>query len=544
MQKIILLLILITCHLSAITPLLTAQNPTWEWVTQLGDQSNESIKAMVIDDDGNFHLAGNFSNQFQIADTTLEAQGNTDFYLLKLDKNRNLLWAVQGGGAFADLVEDIQVDDLGNIYCVGSFFVNATFEDTLLVDSKNSKAIFILKYSPFGKLIWAKQIEGTSFKIASALAIDQDSNIVLTGYFEDSLKIADTTLATNGFADMYVSKLSANGEMLWVNSIGMSGEFKPVDVDIDTENRIIVAGDFQGEAIFNQDTIKANTADHDVFVAKFDESGNPLWARKAGGVYEDGCGALALDDADHIYVTGRFLAVMKLSDSIEIQTEGFNENLYLLKYDTAGLALYAHSFGNKDLDESGTDISITQQIVYITGTFQQEMTIGQYSISGGAGVFNGFTAAFDLDGEAKWARALTCDNILLPEQLSTLGDHLFVTGNFMGTAQFDETTLESTTNFDIFLSQFNNILTPTIEIDPAIDLFTIFPNPTDQWVHIRSESELTDYKVTLFNLQGQSLLRESNAERLAVSHLPKGVYLLRITDRKGIRLATKKLIIK
>ncbi|MGB3453520.1 MAG: T9SS type A sorting domain-containing protein [Moheibacter sp.] len=58
--------------------------------------------------------------------------------------------------------------------------------------------------------------------------------------------------------------------------------------------------------------------------------------------------------------------------------------------------------------------------------------------------------------------------------------------------------------------------------------FTIYPNPTNGLLNIQSNEKII--KIEVMNLLGQTLLNFSNADKIDISHLSKGIYLLKIRD--------------
>jgi hypothetical protein len=62
---------------------------------------------------------------------------------------------------------------------------------------------------------------------------------------------------------------------------------------------------------------------------------------------------------------------------------------------------------------------------------------------------------------------------------------------------------------------------------------TIYPNPVRDYLYIKSENKIN--KVEIYSLTGSSLLSETNfTEKISVSALPQGVYLLRVYTDKGL----------
>ena len=118
-----------------------------------------------------------------------------------------------------------------------------------------------------------------------------------------------------------------------MKNFGITGQNRAIDIVITQTNDVIIGGNFKGVIALEQDTIRANTPDFDVFLAALTVNGQPKWLRKAGGVLEDNCTSLAIDQEDNSYLVGQYTGRLTLSEDIEITTEGFNENGFLLKYD-------------------------------------------------------------------------------------------------------------------------------------------------------------------------------------------------------------------
>lgn len=75
--------------------------------------------------------------------------------------------------------------------------------------------------------------------------------------------------------------------------------------------------------------------------------------------------------------------------------------------------------------------------------------------------------------------------------------------------------------------------------------FSMYPNPADDIVHLRTEKELKDVKLDVYNLYGQKVISKSysgSQHQLDVSNLSKGVYLLNLS--KDAEVISKQLIKK
>ena len=71
-------------------------------------------------------------------------------------------------------------------------------------------------------------------------------------------------------------------------------------------------------------------------------------------------------------------------------------------------------------------------------------------------------------------------------------------------------------------------------------VFTIFPNPAKNQITINSINTIG--KVALYNVLGKKVLEENNTNRLNISSLKSGIYLVKIIDAKN-NVSTQKLLI-
>ncbi|MBP7496829.1 MAG: hypothetical protein KA792_04110, partial [Bacteroidales bacterium] len=77
-------------------------------------------------------------------------------------------------------------DKDGNIYACGDFGGIIKFDSIELKAYGDKSQIYIVKFSPEGKALWAKTTEydsGSGFSRARALAIDLEGNVYVTGMF-------------------------------------------------------------------------------------------------------------------------------------------------------------------------------------------------------------------------------------------------------------------------------------------------------------------------------------------------------------------------
>ena len=94
----------------------------------------------------------------------------------------------------------------------------------------------------------------------------------------------------NGVTDWFVAKYDNNGNHVLSFTIGGAGQDQAHRISTDNQQNIYVTGWFRTSANFNPNgtplvlTEKCSGGGHDGYIAKYNSTGNCLWAKQFGGV--------------------------------------------------------------------------------------------------------------------------------------------------------------------------------------------------------------------------------------------------------------------
>jgi hypothetical protein len=136
---------------------------------------------------------------------------------------------------------------------------------------------FLLKLRPDGELSWLRQWGSETTDYALAVSSDAAGNAYVAGYTYGS--IGDQSAI--GGEDGYVTKVSAEGELLWTRQFGTNSRDSARFVSVDSRGEVLVGGDTEGG--FGEGPAGGG---RDSFMARFDQNGamsfKAQWGNAAG----------------------------------------------------------------------------------------------------------------------------------------------------------------------------------------------------------------------------------------------------------------------
>ena len=328
-----------------------------------------------VDVQGDVYAGGTFSGGVNPGATTFFASnGGTDALIAKYDTSGNFLWAKQVGGAGTDDLQGLEVDRLGNVYATGRFSGVVDFDPGGAVynlDGGFFNSAYVLKLDSSGNFRWA-DADGSIQSSTSAgmsLALDAAGNVYSTGVFAqgiftgaavdlDPTATGVSTFNTNIFGtDGYVQKLDTNGKFVWARQLHSlsSNTITPQGIAVDSLGDVYSTGIFQSGVDFNSggaSQIITSAGWDDAYVSEFDSRGNYVWSHSFGSTSFDGGKAVAIDNANNIYLAGYFSGNVNF-DPGAITTQfrnSFIETSFLLKMTQASISGQAFN------DENGNGL--------------------------------------------------------------------------------------------------------------------------------------------------------------------------------------------
>lgn len=460
---------------------INAQVTNWQWAKTAPTYSADNCNSIANDPNGNVIITGSYGGTLGIVFGQYTLTGN-GFYLTKYDPIGNVQWAKKANGNNAAVGNSLKIDNLGNSYVTGSFYSNAIF-GTYTLSNPNGNAVFVAKFDDAGNVVWAKNSNGLGIiDKGQSLAIDKDKNIYVTGWFSGNQIVFDTYTLTNtgsnGYYDVFVVKYDSTGNVLWAKSAGGNTSDYGNSIDVDNNGNSYLTGQFNSSISFGTYTL-VNSGGTSAYVVKFDPFGNVLWAKSVGeNSYGNG---IAISSSGKIYLTGYFGYTPIVFGTNTLTAIG-GVDFFLLKYDELGNEVWAKSYGGMTHDR-GTAISIDPNgKINAVGIFDSPtINFSTYTLTNN-GLTNILISKFDSLGNCISADAVGGDSReYCSSVVAGANEELYIAGVFSSPSiSFGSNTITKpglANNYDIFIAK-SGLSVGIKENQNKKENYQIIPNPS------------------------------------------------------------------
>jgi enterochelin esterase-like enzyme len=197
--------------------------------------------------------------------------------------------------------------------------------------------------------------------------------------------------ANAGAKDVVLIKYGSTGTKLWTREFGTPGVDRAYGLQLDPQGHPVIVGYTKG----NLDGNHAGNTSDDVFVTKYDPSGNREWATQVGTAAADRGYGLAINPTGSIYVGGYTKGDLG-------GTNAGDKDVFLLELaPTGGAPIWIRQFGTTGEDK-GMAVAAGAGYAYIAGMAGD--AIGTPLPGTAPGGIDGFLAEFDASGTRTWTK--------------------------------------------------------------------------------------------------------------------------------------------
>jgi hypothetical protein len=426
----------------------------------IGAGGDDYASSIVIDNSGNVYLAGNYKGNvdFDPGSGTFILNSNdlvnSENFISKYNSSGDFIYAKSFGWVGDDLLTSMAIDNSDNIYVTGILCSTIDFDPdsgTADLTANIWRETFLAIYDASGNYLYAAAVgAGNNETQSNSIALDYNGNVFITGYFSEGTAdfdpgagVANLTTGIGNF-NAFVCKYDSNLNYSWANLIGAYGnevlneEGKTIAKD--ASGNIYIAGNFKRRVDFDPGagfSYLVSSGYSDIYISKYDASGNFLYAARIGGPEEENVTSIAVNNNNELIVTGSFRSSCDFDPGMGVSslTTSGGKDIFIAKYNSVGSLLYAKRIGGTNDDAVSSLVLDHSDNISLIGSFSGSVDFDPDPSAAVLNSGNSFLAKYNSAGSYLYAKSLgTC----LSNDISVDNNsNVYLTGNYQYGNDFD-----------------------------------------------------------------------------------------------------------
>ena len=270
-----------------------------EWQKTIGGSGQDELTCVLRTRDGGFILGGSSSSE-ESGDKTTPNYGGMDYWVLKIDREGKIVWQQSFGGEYNDELRSITETADGGYLIGGSS--NSTDTGTKIHKNIDQSDYWIIRLDKDGNEQWQKVIGGKGDDQLYVLQLTKDGNYLLGGN-SNSESGDDKRSSNESGTDFWVLKMDDAQTILWQETYNIGNVDILTSLIENEDNSILLGGYTQGEKVKSKvnnlsdalrktgkgaetsSALKKGTADY--VAIKLNEKGEEIWRKDVGSDGED-----------------------------------------------------------------------------------------------------------------------------------------------------------------------------------------------------------------------------------------------------------------
>ncbi|MGO3183610.1 MAG: T9SS type A sorting domain-containing protein [Aequorivita sp.] len=460
---------------------------------------------------------------------TLMPEEKTQVYVVRVSDSLEMLWSK---------AIEVEGNDRGNAVALtedGGFLLVGT--STSSIDLK--KSIYIIKLSDQGEIEWSKLVESKNYQLeGNAVKVCEDGSFVIVG--SSGISEEDT--------DVYIVKLTNNGDIIWDKNIGGGGIDTGYAVNTDADGGFIIAGE--------TNSFDSNHNYVDSYFIKLDETGNLQWTNLL-----------------FPYVPSRAHDITPTTDGGYAAVGRFGGSGYIAKMNSEGDVQWLKEYGLSDYSsyfykistlENGNVVAVGNagrvSGLLVESTIDGDYIKGREYWGQEAYKFYGADLADDggmiLVGSKKQRNANIYERLyfiktdagystcIAPLLRYRADSHNFAEGRSGGVLNEGDSTISDVISLEEMGKEIISVCSNILNVAdfPKQDKLLIYPNPTKDIFTIESDSLI--FRVDISTPDGKIILSseiQNFSTTVSMKHFSAGIYMVTIYSQTGT--STKRVVL-
>lgn len=257
-----------------------------------------------------------------------------------------------------------------------------------------------------------------------SIAVDSDDNIYIAGSVIGAepydLNGDEVRGAFPNGDNFFIAKIRSGGGIAWIRASGSTAGLSGFNaVAADDDGNVYAVGYYWGSGEFKlSDSVRLpGSLQKQAFFAKFDASGNVVWARSAASKYSLEFNDLSVDGDGNATIVGQIMASgpYDLGNGVEVSYSPGGSHLFIAKYDNNGLAQWARTVASSGIESCFSSVSTDKDgnayaAGYLSGSGTCVLADGISCSYGPYQTSNILAAKYSAQGDVLWAKPEEMDN--------------------------------------------------------------------------------------------------------------------------------------
>lgn len=382
--------------------------PVNNWDKTIGGNLDDYGSCIEMTNDGGYIIAGASSSGVN-GDKTSVNKGSSDFWVMKINQSRNIVWEKSIGGSLGEGIETI-------VKCTDGGFLLGGNSNSPQDGDKSQPAHFypngfpsndywVVKIDADGNKLWDKRFGWNGSDFLHYILQTADGGFLLGGS-SDSNDGGEKTENLRTGTDGWLVKIDANGNKLWDKTIGGS-RYESIESMIELNNGDILVclnSFLEGSG---GDITAPPRGGSDIWVVKLNSSGGILWDKRYGSSGDEAFPSMIKTNDGNIFICALAYNTFQNGD-MTASTIGYSD-FWLFKIDISGNKIWDKRYGGYGSEGNPTIFKTKDNKYILAGS----------TISGAGGDISEhyrgdmdlWTLEIDDNGNKYWDKRIGCNNL-------------------------------------------------------------------------------------------------------------------------------------
>lgn len=448
----------------------------------------------------------------------------------------------------------LTTDENSNIYMTGIFENELNFNgtQTIVKHDSVSQEIYLIKLDKNGDLVWHQTMVENGNARSEKITVYHDKLFIpiVTRHGEVTLSINGITINTFDSGNCVLTCLDTNGNLNWYKQFGTGGSDEVNSIEIYGDH-IYMTGFLAYYDLYydNKKLADRNTINGTIYLFKLDMTGNLIWLKTIGGSAIEKPNEIKVSE-NEIFMSGLFRSVFQYSQNFNFANKAYQSNsesvdAFLIKMDTSGKDLGFVSIGGNKYDLAySMDIDQNNNITVGGKFYSDSLLSGIYNLDyHDYSTSNMFLLQFDENLNLKGAFTSVLDSFddeIM--QVNNMSDYTLVAGNFnYYECKFFGYTMQNYPGYFLYKIKNENLVEVQAE---AVGNLNVYPNPAQNKLYVSLPQANQNGELYLYDFQGKLLKSykindDENRVEIDISNFSSSLLVIKFIEQSGATFTQK-----